>query len=892
MSDILGSDLEDNATPFIKHYGILRRSGRYPWGSGPDENQRSRDFLSMVAELRKKGLTSSEIAAGFAMSTTDLRATNTIALNTKRAADITMAERLKAKGMSNGAIAERMGLSGESQVRALLDPGVKVRNDKLQVVANLLREEVDEKGYIDVGVGVERYLDVSRTNLDVALAMLKSDGYVVENVQTDQLGTGNKTLVKVLAPEGTTYRDIVMNKDAISNLDTIINRDTGLLETVHPPVSLDSKRIGIAYDKDGGTAADGTIYLRPGVDDLSLGGSQYAQVRIAVDGTHYLKGMAVYKNDLPDGVDVVFNTNKSDTGNKLDAMKEMKVLPNGKLDEENPFGASIKPGGQRGVLNVVNEEGDWDQWSRSLASQMLSKQQPSLAKEQLEKTFKSKKDELDEIKSLTNPAVRKKLLESYSDDVDASSVHLKAAALPRQATQVIMPVNSLKDTEVYAPNFKDGERVALIRYPHGGTFEIPELTVNNRNKDAVELLGKTAKDAIGINSKVAERLSGADFDGDTVLVIPNNSGKIKSTPALERLKDFDSKREYPAYEGMPKMSAKQKQSEMGKVSNLITDMTIKGANTNEIARAVRHSMVVIDAEKHNLNYKQSAIDNGISQLKQKYQGGADKGASTLISRTTSEQRVPTRKQSFSIDPVTGEKIYKYTGETKKVLNKVTNEWEDSGVRRLGTKSTKGAEAKDAHTLSSGTPIEKIYADHSNKLKALANDARKEYINTKPTAYSPSAAKVYAKEVSTLDAKLNVALKNAPKERAAQLLANSVVKQKRLSNPGMERDEVKKVEARELVRARARLGAGKTLVDITPTEWEAVQSGAISTNKLTKILNNTDVDKVKKLATPRQPTVMTSAKQTRAKALLAGNKTAAEVAEILGVPVSTLKSSLE
>src|SRR5690606_21658099 len=105
----------------------------------------------------------------------------------------------------------------------------------------------------------------------------------------------------------------------------------------------------------------------------------------------------------------------------------------------------------------------------------------------------------------------------------------------------------------------------------------------------------------------------------------------------------DSKREYPAYEGMPKMTAKQKQSEMGKVSNLITDMTIKGANTNEIARAVRHSMVVIDAEKHNLNYKQSAIDNGISQLKQKYQGGADKGASTLISRTTSEQRVPTRK---------------------------------------------------------------------------------------------------------------------------------------------------------------------------------------------------------------------------------------------------------
>ena len=55
---------------------------------------------------------------------------------------------------------------------------------------------------------------------------------------------------------------------------------------------------------------DGVIEIRSGVDDLSLGDSHYAQVRILVDGNTYLKGMAVYSDDLPDGVDVMFNTNK------------------------------------------------------------------------------------------------------------------------------------------------------------------------------------------------------------------------------------------------------------------------------------------------------------------------------------------------------------------------------------------------------------------------------------------------------------------------------------------------------------------------------------------------------------------------------------------------------
>lgn len=141
---------------------------------------------------------------------------------------------------------------------------------------------------------------------------------------------------------------------------------------------------------------------------------------------------------------------------------------------------------------------------------------------------------------------------------------------------------------------------------------------------------------VGINSKVAERLSGADFDGDTVMVIPCNSDrskvKITSTRPLEGLDGFDPKLEYgPSsspkvdidgtkhyYRGDREykiMTKTATQNEMGRISNLITDMTLNGATREQLARAVRHSMVVIDAEKHKLDYQQSAIDNDIASLK-------------------------------------------------------------------------------------------------------------------------------------------------------------------------------------------------------------------------------------------------------------------------------------
>lgn len=901
---------------YLQHYGIRRRSGRYPWGSGGSEEARSRDFLGMVSELRKKGLSQTQIADALNVkiqeidpsspkfTTTDLRATTTIARNKNTAALISRAEHLKyQEGYSNGAIAEKMGLSGESRVRQLLEPGAKIRTDKLTTLSNMLRDEVDKKGFVDVGIGVERYTGNSRTQFDTALANLKSEGYKVIKVQTPQVTGGpNKTTIKVLAPEGTSYKDIVTNMDKIRPIDAY-SPDGIDWEPIHPPLSLDSKRVGIRYGDQGGTEADGTIYVRPGAKDLDMGGAQYAQVRIAVDGTHYIKGMAVYKKDLPPGVDVVFNTNKKDTGNKLDALKPMNTTPDGKLDIENPFGASIKPGGQRGHLNIVNEEGDWHEWSRNLASQMLSKQRPTLAQEQLNKAYKSKKQEFDEINALTNPAVKKKLLQSYSDDVDSAAVHLKAAAMPKQATQVIMPVGSLKPSEIYAPNFDHGETVVLVRYPHGGKFEIPQLTVNNRNKEAIDLLGSSPKDAVGIHHKTAEQLSGADFDGDTVLVIPNKSGKIQTQSPLRELRNFDPKTEFPPYDGMKTIhggiysektkkaefppgtkATNRKQTEMGQVSNLITDMTIKNANDHEIARAVKHSMVVIDAEKHNLNFRQSYLDNNIAELKTKYQGGANRGASTLISLSGSEARPNHRKTSFRIDKATGEKVYQYTGEG------YTN---SKGVFVPRTiKSTKGAETKNAHELSSGTKMEEIYANHANGLKTLANEARRVMVNTPSTPMSQSAKKVYAPQVESLKTKLDLALKNAPKERMAQIVANTIVKQKTQDNPQWDADDIKKAQGKALVEARVRMKAGKELIDITPIEWEAIQAGAISTNQLENILNNTNIELVKKLATPRAGIKMTTTMRSRADALLAAGRPASEVANILGVSVSTIYSKEE
>jgi DNA-binding CsgD family transcriptional regulator len=876
---------------YLAHYGILRKSGRYPWGSGETQSQRNRDFLTMVDDLKKKGLSDTEISRGLGIeSTTAFRAAKSIAKNQQKADQIAQAQKLKDHGYSNVRIGEMMGIN-ESSVRSLLAPGQADKTKVLNSTADMLKRQVDAKGYLDIGTGVEYHAGVSRTKLDAAVAVLREQGYAVHKVQVDQLGTGNKTTIKVLAPPGTEYRDIAANKDKISSIAEYSNDGGRSFLGVQPPISVSSKRLAVRYAEQGGTEADGVIFVRPGVEDLSLGRARYAQVRVAVDGTHYLKGMAIYKDDLPAGVDLMFNTNKSDTGNKLDALKPMKD------DPENPFGSVVRqltypPGHPKAdqlysAMNIVNEEGDWDNWSRSFSTQMLSKQTPALARQQLGITYDSRKADLDEIRSLTNPAVRKKLLDAYADGADSAAVHLKAAAIPRTQNHVILPISSLKPSEIYAPNFNDGDRVALIRYPHGGIFEIPELTVNNRNRAAKNIIGTQAKDAVGIHHTVAAKLSGADFDGDTVLVIPNNRGLIKSAPSLKDLEGFDPQRLYKLPDDAPKMSSRTKGMQMGLVSNLITDMTIKGASNEELARAVKHSMVVIDAEKHHLDYQRSARDNGIAALMKKYQGRSQGGAATLISRATSPVHVRARKRLPRIDPATGKKIWIETGES--YVDRRTGKT----VFRT-QESQKLKETDDARTLLSeggGTPMEMVYATHSNKLKALANEARRESASIRAQPRSPSAAVAYAPQVESLTAKLNLAMRNRPLERQAQVLANAVVQQKRAANPDMEAEEIKKLNGQALREARRRTGADKQQIKIEPDEWEAIQAGAITNNRLNDILDNADLDQVRQLAMPRTQLAMTPTNISRAKSMSDLGYTQAEIAEQLGVSVTTLKAAL-
>lgn len=891
---------------YLKHYGTPRKSGRYPWGSGGDPDQqtstRNQDWLGYVEDLKRQGLTDKEIYEGQGMSSTEFRARKSVARNERRKSQQIQAVRMREEAHSHVAIGRQLGI-GESQVRALLKDYENRKADILITTADTLREQVKKHNSgeklvpIDIGSGTENYMGIAATKLNTAVQILKDEGYTVHDVNAPQVATGQYTKYKVLCPPGTTRTEAFNARDNIRLIDQASENFGETYDGIQPPIGISLNRIAVRYGDQGGSQMDGVIHVRPGVKDVSLGQSQYAQVRITVNDSHYLKGMATYKEDLPPGIDLVFNTNKKDTGNKLDAMKPIEST-----DPLNPYGATIRKqvferdaeGRKKvtSVMNIVNEEGSWGDWSSEISAQMLSKQNTVLIKTQLDMTLEKRQAEFKELSSLTNPTVKRKLLEAFGDETESVGVHLSAAGFKRQGWHVILPIASMPPTQIYAPKYRDGENVVLIRYPHGGTFEIPELTVNNKHREAKRVLGKNPRDAVGIHHSVAERLSGADFDGDTVLVIPNptkGNRRIKITGALEGLKDFDPKGVYGTPPGSPKtMTREQKEYQMGVVSNLITDMTIRQAPPADIARAVRHSMVVIDAENHNLNWKQSALDNGISDLKEKYQGRKTAGASTLISRAGAKISVPQRKprpaeRGGPISRETGRREFEPTNRSF-----VNNQGER--IFRM-QKTTRLAEEEDAHALSSGTPQERLYADYSNKMRALANQARREAVNTPRLKYSPSAKKIYAKEVESLNDKLDLVERNRPLERQAQILANAQIRARRDENPGMDAATDKKVKNQALTESRIRTGAKRLDIKITPEEWNAIQAGAVSDSLLNDILNKADMDLVRKHATPKTQRMMTTTMISRAQQLFASGATRAQVADQLGVSISTLDKAL-
>ena len=993
---------------YIQHYGTPQRfpgdptgSGRYREGSGKNPYQHGDDFLSRVEKLKEKGWTETpeNIKNTFGLTTSQYRIEKSICLDERKAQDISRAKALKVDGKSTSEIGRIMGVN-ESTVRGWFAQEQKARYNQAKATADFLKEQVDKKRMIDVGKNAQLDMDVatglniSREKLDTALYLLEREGYHVWGGRVPQpTNKDQMTTLKVLAAPDVEHSEIY-NYDKIKTVNDYITRDGGETyeKKFHYPASLDSKRVKVLLKDeigpDGlpGEAQDGVIQIRRGVKDLDLGNSRYAQVRILVDGDKYLKGMAVYSDNIPDGYDLVFNSNKT---TREDAFKKIKN------DPDNPFGSAIKDadqGGQYwytdkdgtkklGLINKRADEGDWTEWKDTLPSQFLAKQSKALAQKQLNLAKANKEAEYDEIMSLTNPTIKKYYLEKFASSCDAAAVDLKAAALPGQKFHVILPINSLKDTEIYAPQYKDGTQVALVRYPHGGTFEIPILTVNNKNAQAKKTIGTDSIDAVGITHQVAKRLSGADFDGDTVMVIPTHDrkGKVKitSTDELPGLKDFDT----GLYKGEMKLDKNGKEhyyrngheykimkntnTQMGIVSNLITDMTIQGATKEELARAVRHSMVVIDAEKHKLDYKQSYLDNNIPQLQKKYQPKAwdengnpirGGGASTIFSKAKGQYLVEKRRGQAKIN-IKGKEWYDpnrpegallytkaldkdlyyaqdkfdkktgirtlYTSDGKQIKYNVNSKEEakkyapvmnkdkktgevyftsQDGKIRYKTKartiaSTNMAETDDAMTLVSKyrDPREIIYAEYANSMKALANKARKSMIATGNLKSDPQAKKIYAEEVSSLEAKLNQALKNSIKERTAVRLAASEINAKKKEQDDLKAEDIRKLGQRSISKYREQVGSVSRKdrnIKITDKEWQAIQAGAISENKLKQILANSDPDSLRQRAMPRNTTGLSNAQVARIKAMNNSNFTIAQIAEKMNISPSAVSKYLK
>lgn len=952
---------DDNS---LQHYGTKRHSGRYKWGSGDDQGQHgSGDILTRIENLKKKGWTETteNIMKEFGMKSQQFRDEKGKARTERRMHQIKAAQSISGDlGLNKltgkpqySAIGAKLGV-GESTVRGWLNPKAEGRNTEARDTADFIKKHIDKHGMIDVGKGVEAELGVSETKLKRALSLLEDDGYVIYSGGIKQVTNANQqTTQKVICKPGTQHKEI-FEFDRVKSLSEYHSHDDGkTFDKFVYPKSMKSDRIHIRYadekgaDKFTGIDKDGTIELRRGVDDIDLGGSRYSQVRMLVDGKHYMKGMAIYSDHMPDGVDVVFNTNKPKGADMAKVFKPIKD------DPENPFGSNIKAGGQsyytdkngKKQLSIINkraDEGDWTEWKDALPSQFLSKQSHALAKKQLAEALANKKEEHDSIMALENPTIKKHLLKKFADECEASAVHLKAAALPGQKYHVIIPINTLKDNEIYAPAYPDGSQLALVRYPHGGTFEIPILTVNNRNKLGKNIIGTDAVDAVGITKSVADRLSGADFDGDTAMAIPTHNGKVKiaSTPELQGLKGFDAKYEYSTKKGEDgeyynnktgekvimmkneKTGTDNTQGQMGQISNLITDMTLIGASPTEMAQAVRHSQVVIDAAKHGLDYKQSEIDNNIKSLKNKYQitvrpDGTIKtgGSSTIISRASGPATVIKRQGTPKInqkgkewyDPNKPEGSYIHTTATestyeKKLFNKRTGEETIKTVEKT-QRSKNMLETEDAMTLVSAAkhPMEMVYANFANEMKDMARSTRMEFINTSKIAYDKEASRIYSKEVASLKEKVKDSSLNKPREREALRRANLEVAAKLADYASKHGDtkpkseDLKKWNQQAMTKHRSEIGSiarRERNIPITDKEWTAIQSGAVSETLLTKILNNTDIAELRQRAMPTTKKTLSDAQVSRVKMLSANGYTLSEIAIKMGKSSTSIASYLK
>src|SRR5574344_3042160 len=166
-------ELSERLGEYIEHIGVGaddnppgRGSGRYPKGSGkiPYQHETTGDFYTYVQQLEKKGLSEVEIAEGLGVSTTRLRALYTIDKNNLRREKFAYAKKAQADGKTNIQIGKELGEKynpdkspiGESTVRSLLNGEAEARMNTSMQTAEELKKMLEDKGTLDVGVGIER----------------------------------------------------------------------------------------------------------------------------------------------------------------------------------------------------------------------------------------------------------------------------------------------------------------------------------------------------------------------------------------------------------------------------------------------------------------------------------------------------------------------------------------------------------------------------------------------------------------------------------------------------------------------------------------------------------------------------------------------------------------
>lgn len=86
----------------------------------------------------------------------------------------------------------------------------------IQQIADMLRQQVDEKEFIDVGLDFDADSPISKTAFRMALSLLEDEGYQIHFMRMHHMDTVNNTATfKVLVGPGVTHKDTFINRGNI-----------------------------------------------------------------------------------------------------------------------------------------------------------------------------------------------------------------------------------------------------------------------------------------------------------------------------------------------------------------------------------------------------------------------------------------------------------------------------------------------------------------------------------------------------------------------------------------------------------------------------------------------------------------------------------------------------